>query len=212
MSNRDIYLIGVGNYTEVIIELAQECGFSIKGLYHYNNTRNGEIVMDIPILNSFDSIVEDNKVFGNNFVVTVGDNHKRSEIAHLIREKGGFTPNLIHPKASISKSSSIGTGCLIHANVHLWTKSVIENDCIIGLNAVVSHHSILEKSCYLTSLSLVGSYCKIRENTFIGLNSVIIPNITIGKNSFIGAKSNVTKSFPENSTLKGNPAKIIDEK
>ncbi|HAB26481.1 MAG TPA: acetyltransferase, partial [Xanthomarina gelatinilytica] len=33
---KDIYLIGVGNYTEVIIELAQDCGFNIKGLYHYN--------------------------------------------------------------------------------------------------------------------------------------------------------------------------------
>jgi len=207
MSNKDIYLIGVGNYTEVIIELAQECGFSIKGLYHYNNTRNGEKVMDIPIISSFDSIVEEGKVFGNNFVVTVGDNHKRSEIANLIREKGGFTPNLIHPLANVSKSSSIGTGCLIHANAHLWTKSVIENDCIIGLNAVVSHHSILKKSCYLTSLSLVGSYCKIGENTFIGLNSVVLPSLKLGENCFVGSKSNVTKSYPSNSTIKGNPAK-----
>lgn len=51
---------------------------------------------------------------------------------------------------------------------------------------------------------------KIGNNVVISPNSILIGNITIGNNVFIGAGSVVTKSFPDNVTIAGNPAKIIN--
>ena len=211
-SNKEIYLIGVGNYTEVIIELAQECGFFIKGLYHYNDTRNGEVILGIPILSSFDSILSTDEIKGKNFAVAVGDNNKRSKIAKIIREQKGNTPSLIHPLSKKSTSTEIGVGCFIHAYSNLWTKSKIGNDCIISPSALISHHSTIMDNCFITSFSIIGSYSTIGFNTFVGLNSVILPKINIGNNCYIGAKSNVTKSLTDNLTVIGNPAKRINEK
>lgn len=39
MINKDIYILGVGHNTGVYIDLAQSCGYNVKGLYHYNNER-----------------------------------------------------------------------------------------------------------------------------------------------------------------------------
>lgn len=39
----DIYIIGVGPYSIVIAELAESCGYQVKGYYHYNNERNNEV-------------------------------------------------------------------------------------------------------------------------------------------------------------------------
>ncbi|NCP91159.1 MAG: maltose acetyltransferase, partial [Flavobacteriales bacterium] len=49
----------------------------------------------------------------------------------------------------------------------------------------------------------------IENNVWIGGNAVICPGVTIGDNVVIGAGSVVTKSFPNNVFIAGNPAKVI---
>lgn len=51
----------------------------------------------------------------------------------------------------------------------------------------------------------------IGKNCWIGANVVIMPEVTIGDNVVIGAGSIVTKSFPSNCVIAGNPARIIRE-
>ena len=49
----------------------------------------------------------------------------------------------------------------------------------------------------------------IGKNVWIGGNAVICPGVNIGNNVVIGAGSIVTKSFPDDVFIGGNPAKII---
>ncbi|WP_414045614.1 acyltransferase [Macrococcus equi] len=49
----------------------------------------------------------------------------------------------------------------------------------------------------------------VGNNVFIGINSILLPNVTIGDNVVIAAGSVVTKSFPDNCVIGGNPATII---
>ncbi|MGK2237304.1 MAG: acetyltransferase-like isoleucine patch superfamily enzyme [Pseudomonadota bacterium] len=49
----------------------------------------------------------------------------------------------------------------------------------------------------------------IGNNVFIGTQALFLPGVIIGDNCIVGANSVVTKSFPANSIIAGNPARII---
>jgi acetyltransferase-like isoleucine patch superfamily enzyme len=49
----------------------------------------------------------------------------------------------------------------------------------------------------------IGNHC------WLGANSVILPGVKLGDNVIVGAGSVVTKSFPDNVIVVGNPAKVL---
>ena len=43
---KNIYVLGIGHNTPVFVDLAEACGYTIAGLYHYNDDRTGQVDHD----------------------------------------------------------------------------------------------------------------------------------------------------------------------
>lgn len=55
----------------------------------------------------------------------------------------------------------------------------------------------------------LGKSITIGNNVWVGGSAIIVPGVTLGDNVVVGAGAVVTKSFPKDAVIAGNPAKII---
>lgn len=80
----------------------------------------------------------------------------------------------------------------------------IGNDTRIMLDVwIVAHDYSRGKEADIWCKTTIGNNC------IIGGRSIILPGVTLGNHVFVAAGSVVTKSFPSNCMIGGNPAKII---
>ena len=99
----------------------------------------------------------------------------------------------------------IGNRTTIKSGVQIWDGITIGSDVFVGPNVTFSNDKYPKsnnKEFHLLQ-TIVG------DNASIGANATILPGITIGKNAVIGAGSVVTKDVPPDTTVVGNPARLL---
>ncbi|MBS4223352.1 NeuD/PglB/VioB family sugar acetyltransferase [Lederbergia citrea] len=205
----EIYIVGAGTYGEVMCELADVLGYSVKGFYDEDNSKLNCTIMGVEVIGNFSKLNESD-IKDKNFIVAIGNNPVRLDMMNKINLLGGVTPALIHPSAIISPSAQIGKGVYIHANAYIWTKVVIDDFCIVSPNVVIAHHTTLSKACLVSTLTAVGASIKIEEKVLLGMSSTIMTGVnSIGENSIIGAGAVVIKDIENDTVYAGVPAKKI---
>lgn len=142
--------------------------------------------------------------------VTIGDNFSCDQRLRL-DAWDNFLGDKFNPEIIIGNNVSIQKDCHIGAiNI-----IVIGNNVLLASKVYISDHSHGEISS--KALSLPPAKRKlfskgpviIEDNVWLGEGVVVLPNVTIGENTIVGANSVVTKTFPKNSIIAGNPAKLI---
>lgn len=209
---KEIYALGVGHNTPVFIDLAEACGYTIKGLYHYNNERNGQIDHNFEIIGSFDELFAQGDLKGKNFLLTMGDNKIRTTLSEKILALGGKVPTLIHPTAIISRFAKIsGIGVYINPFAYVQADSEIGSNTIILSGVNISHTNHIGKSCFIAGGATIGAYTTVGDFVFVGQGALSISGKvkTIGQYAYIGARSLITHDVLPHSIIAGSPAKIL---
>ena len=78
------------------------------------------------------------------------------------------------------------------------------------MNPTASIGSNVNISQFVTIGSNFNKAATIGDNVYIGPNCILVEDITVGNNVTIGAGSVVVKSIPDDQTVAGNPAKILN--
>lgn len=212
MGTNCIYALGVGHNTPVFIDIAEQCGYKVGGLYHYNSDRTGEFDHGFTILGSFEDLFSDTNLSGRKFLLTMGDNEIRAELTKKIILMGGEVPSLIHPTAVISRFAKISpVGVYISAFTHIQADTVIEEGTVVLSGVNISHTNYIGQYCFIAGGATIGAYTHVEDFVFVGQGALSISAKvkTIGEHAYIGARSLLTHDVPTNAIVAGEPAKIL---
>lgn len=116
---------------------------------------------------------------------------------------------------NIDRNVTFGENIKIGFNSGIGKNSFIQGNVTFGENVLcgpevliytVNHKFVSNKN--IISSGLTSKRVVVGNNVWIGTRVIILPGVHIGNNVIIGAGAVVTKSFPSNVLIAGNPAQI----
>ena len=198
---------GFGRETALMIEqinAADQC-WRLNGFYD-DGISQGEVIDGLPVLGGLTEVNATTKPLS--MVVAIADPVVRCKVVSQINNPNISFPVMVHPQALIgSVTNFFGRGTLITAGCILTTGIVTGEFAIINLSTTIGHDVKLGSFSSLMPGCHLSGHVEIGECTLIGTGAKILQNLSVGKNCKIGAGAVVTKSFGDNLTVVGVPAR-----
>ena len=180
---KPIIIYGSKSYSELIKQIVNDCGRVCLGFIDdFDKGSN--------ILGDFQEIVKRFSKDEIEIAIGIGYSNllKRKEIIENVK-KYYTLATLIHPKAYIAKSASIGNGSVIMAGAHIDYNVQIGQGVVCWPGSLINHDSKIEDNTFISPGVTVCGFVKIGESCFIGANSTIVDQTLVMNETFIKAHS-----------------------
>ena len=195
-------VVGYSGHSYVCIETANQSGYNVVGYYDIEEKSVNPYKLNY--LGSENTISNSN----NHLFVAIGDNKLRQIICEKLISINKFA-TLIHPTSFISTTSIISDNVLLSAGAIVNAQAIIGYGSIINSSAIVEHECKIDKFVHIAPGAVLAGNVTVGKRSFIGANATIKQGVKIGEDVIIGAGSVIINDIPSNSTVVGNPGKII---
>jgi sugar O-acyltransferase (sialic acid O-acetyltransferase NeuD family) len=142
--------------------------------------------------------------------VAIGNNATRLAKQQLLVEHGFKPAILLHPRACIANSVSIGAGTVVMAGAVINAAATIGECCIINSNATVEHDCQLAAAVHISPAAALAGAVQVGARSWIGLNASVIQQVCIGSDVVVGAGAVVLADIAPACTVVGVPARQIN--
>lgn len=161
--NKNLLIIGAGTYGVVASEIAADMGCFDKIDFvddERKTTPNGVEV--VGTIRNIDELA----IQYSNIVVAIGTPEVRLSLLNRIKEETPYRiVSLVSPKAYVSPSAQIMSGCIIEPMAVVHTGCVIYSGCIISAGAIVNHASMCCDGVHVDCNATVEGYCLVPAGT-----------------------------------------------
>lgn len=124
----------------------------------------------------------------------------------------GFAPGaVVHPRAELSRTSTLGPGAIVSAGVVVGAETAIGRHVILNRGALVGHHTRIGDHVSVLPGANVAGRCDVGDGAYIGMGAIVIDHRSVGRDSVVGAGAVVTRDVPARVQVVGVPARIVKE-
>ena len=160
-----LIILGAGGYGKTVADVAAQLGYT--QIFFLDDQRTDENIL---------GTCEDFKRFadGNTEMYPAfGGGSIRMKWMKRLLEAGVSVPSFVHPRAYVSPTAKVGTGCVILPLAAVNTDVTLEMGCIINLGAIVDHDCVIGEGVHLAPGAVVKAENRIPAGIKIDSGDVI---------------------------------------
>ena len=175
-----LYVVGTRSFAVEVVDFAAETGLEIAGLLEpFDRTRVGTTIHDLPI-----TWLEETGAA--RVLVGTGERSRRLIVGRL-RAAGWTIDGLVHPKAHVARSSSVGKGAIVAPGVVVGARTRIGEHVVLGRGALVGQQTEVGAFATVGPGANVAGNVRIGEDASIGTAAVVLDHVTVGASAVVGA-------------------------
>ena len=142
------------------------------------------------------------------FLCALGEPKMRRKYAAPLLAHGVEFINL-RTEVAYPASAKLGQGIIFERKVQVGSDTKL-GDFVTALSmSVIGHDVIVGDYVEIGSFSFIAARVRIGNDVQIHPHACILPGITVGDRAVVGAGSIVTHNVPADTTVFGNPAKVV---
>lgn len=143
MGIQRVVVVGSGGHGQAVAEaLALQGGFSVVGFLD-DGAAAGSMVLRLPVLGKV-SALSAQMGQADAALVAIGNNAVREKLTAQVLAAGLALATVVHPRAFVAPSASVGPGSAIMAGAIVGTCAQLGQGSIVNCGAVVDHHAVVE--------------------------------------------------------------------
>ncbi len=203
--NKNLLIIGAGGHGKVAADIAENMK-CYDNIIFADANKSIDKCMGYPVFYEqelSDAIYEQYDTF-----VAVGNSAAREKVTLRLLERGCFIPTLVHPKAVIARTVTLGEGTVVMAGAVINPDASIGKSCIINTGSSVDHDCKVGDYCHVSVGAHLAGTVSVGEHTWIGAGACINNNLSICPGCMIGSGAMVTKSIEDSGIYIGVPATL----
>ncbi|GAA4110684.1 acetyltransferase [Knoellia locipacati] len=140
-------------------------------------------------------------------VIAIGDPAARASIAACLADRGARFAVLVHPDATVADSAVLEPGVVIAPGARVSADVILGSHVHVDQNATIGHDTRVGACARLNPAACISGNVSIGERAYIGAAAVVLQGLVVGDGSTVGAGAVVVRDTPQDTVVKGVPAR-----
>lgn len=205
----NVIIVGAGGQSRVVLGLlSHDSNITIAGIADRTETTLGQAIGGIPIITTWEGLLDQRQRGIDAVVLAIGDNVEREQIYRRMLAMGYPVIGARHPTAIVEHGAFVGEACVLCAGSIICADARIGDNVLINTGAIVDHECVVGSHAHICPGVRLAGRVSVGERTFLGIGSCVVDKKCIGRDVVVGAGSVVVSDLPDDVVAYGVPARV----